>query len=380
MSMPSKARNVAVTGALWVVVSIFTYLLLKPIWIVPQILPSGLSFLVVPLIVSFGILSISSIARLTIQRKPWKAMATKGLNGLALFTLMSLIFHPGIPVAFRDVFRSLQLTSTDVIYPLQLIILASTGLAVSKELSKIYMKIGLLFIAPCAGILGYGLYTLSYGLSVAWKPFRYASLPLLVGSLVASISVLFGFFKDVKHPSISGLSEWISDGFLRNSFLAFLLASYFLHLRPYILEEVPLVVILEWVTVSLAVAVMYASAKSLSRHFYIDLEFADWKAHNQKVKRLEGETFRKELNIQELFVDRGIKSPLLIHCILSLRDLESSEEKIVEAVRQLVAYRDTQPVWLALPWVKKKIEKENRNARKRIVESLTETIVKDAGA
>lgn len=368
--MPSKARNVAATGALWVIVSIFTYLLLKPVWLVPQILPFELSFLVVPLIVSFGILCISSIARVTIGRKPWNAMATKGLNGLALFMFVSLIFQEApVSAAFTDAF-----------HPLQLIILASTGLALFKELSKICERLGLLLIALCTGILGYGLYTLSDGLSVVWKPFRYTCLPLLVGSLVASISVLFGFFKDVKRPSISGLSEWISDGCLRNFFLAFLLAGYVFHLRPYILDKVPLVVILEWVTVSLAVAVMYASAKSLSKQFYVDLKFADWKKHIQKVKRQEGDTFRKELSLQKLFVDQGIKTPLLVHYILSLTDLESSEEKIVEAVRQLVAYRDATPVWMALPWVKKKMQKKNSNARKQIVENLTETIVKEAGA
>ena len=366
--MRSKARNVAATGALWAIVSIFTYLLLKPTWLVPKILPFELSFLTIPLIASFGILSISSIARITIERKPWNAMATKGLNGLALFVFVSLIFQEApVPSALTDAF-----------YPLQLIILASTGLALFKELSKIYEKLGLLLIALCTGILGYGLYTISGGLSVVWKPFRYMCLPLLVGSLAVSISVLFGFFKDAKHSSTSGLSEWISDGRLRNFFLAFLLTGYVFHLRPYILEKAPLVVILEWMAVSLVVAVMYASVKSLSKQLYVDLEFADWEKHIQKEERQEGEMFRKELYLQELFVDRGTKTPLLVHYMLSLRDLGSSEEKIIEAVRQLVAYRNIKPFWWALPWVKKKIEKRNRNARKQLVENLTETIVKEA--
>lgn len=338
-------------------------------WIVPNILPFELSFLAVPLVASFAVLSVSSIAKLTIERKPWSAMATKGLNGLALFIFISLVFQQA----------SVPAPLTDAFHPLQLTILASIGLTLFKELSKIHEKIGLLLIALCAGILGYGLYTLSDGLSLLWKPFGYTSLPLLVGSLVASISVLFGFFKDVKHPSVSGLSQWISEGYLRSFFLAFLLVSYVFHLRPYILEKAPLVVVLEWVTVSLVVAVMYASARSLSKPLYVEPKFADWKRHLQKVGHQEGDAFRKELHLQKLFVDRGIKTPLLVHCILSLKDLESAEENIAEAVRQLIAYRDAKPVWIALPWVKKKMEKENRKTRKQIVENLTQTLVKETG-
>ena len=379
--MPSEALHIAKTCVLWASVSMVIYLVLNPALSGLFLFPLNLSFLTLPSLVLIALLSVSSLARLSIRGKPWSGAVRRGLNGLALFIFLTLLFRE-LP-SYAGVLAA-------AFYPTQLIVISCTGAAVGGELYKVRRRLGLILKAVSVVVLGYGLHSLlnywlldlslTRKLPSAWTLVSYMSLPLLVGSIAYAVGILIGLFKDTRHPSVSALLTWLSEGSPRNFSLAFFLSLYLLYLRPYISERVPLIVVLEWIAVSLTVATVFISFKSLSEPLYVDLGFADWKKHVQRVQRQEGKAFLRALHLQKSFLDYGTKAPFLVHCISTLKDLGVPEARVADVVKPLIAYKERKPVWIALPWVKKKIRKDNREARKRIVENLAKALAREAHA
>ncbi len=379
--MPSEVLSIAKTCVLWVAGSVVIYLILNPAISGLLLLRLDLSFLTFPSLVLIALLSVSSLIHFAIRGKLWSRALRRGLDGLAFFLFLTLFFW-GLPAYARALGAA--------IYPLQLTVIACAGLAVGAELTRIRRPPGLILKAASAVILGYGLHQLvDYWLLDLYVPPQllfmrtlasYMSLPLLVGSIAYSVGMLIGLFKLAKHPSVSALLAWLSEGSPRNFALAFLLSIYLLHLRPYISARVPPLVVLEWIAVSLAVATVFFNFRSFSEPLYVDRGFTDWKKHIQEVRRQEGKAFQRELHLQESFLDYGTKAPLLVHSVSTLSDLGVSEEKTADIVKPLITYKERKSIWIALPWVQRKIKENNRESRKRIIENLTKALEREAHA
>jgi hypothetical protein len=364
--MSSKAQVIIERAVVWMTATILLYLFFCPnspayiVLFLPPRIDIDLSFLIVPFAALLFVLLTSSIASTAIRPSQWRKIISKGLTGLAFSVFIFLFFTLAPIPAF----------AASTLFPLQLIVLTLTGFIVGLELlrGKRYLKP--LLTALSVVILAYAIYIMGEGFSKTYEPITYASLPVAGGLLAVGAGSVLGTLKYTGKPVIMSVSERVSKGHARNLALGFLLTAYMIFIRPQVVEGFPLMVVAEWMTMALVVTAIYLRIKSSSTRLYADLESANWRKHVKEVERETGHDFEYVVSVQEQFMNQGSKEPLLIYMALLLRDLGKTEEGILKVLSPLIDYRDCKPRFFALPWMKRSIERENMNARKRVLESL----------
>ena len=355
---------------IWMSATILLYLFVNPnspVYIVSFLpyLNIDLSFLLVPFTVLFIFLFASGISSMLVKQSPWKDVTSKGLYGLAISTFI-LVFFEWAPIpAF----------ATAILFPLELTVMVFTGLIIATNLLEHRKRYEPMLAALCTGIVAYAVYDIARVLSQVYEPIAYAFLPFTVGLLTVSAGALFGLFRDLDNFVISKISQWISKGPMRNFALSFFLTIYVNFVRPSV-EGFPPTVIGEWIVIAIVMAVILNVVKGSSKELHTDPEFQDWKKHTRQAQRQTGRDFEHWVSVQEKFVNRGIKEPLLVYLTLAFRDLGETEERILVTLAPLVQYRDRKTSFWNFPWTKGKLEKANMDARKKLLESLVREIKK----
>lgn len=307
--MQGRLIEVVKVSTMWAVAAFLLFFLLSPKLLAPNLFNLDPSFLIVPSLSTVIILFSSNVASIVIEQSSKRRIATKWLRILALSVFVFLL-------------------SRNVI---------------DDALSMLPQGYVLLF---------------------------YVSLSFAGGLLGLSLGSLFGLLEDIRDPRISSVSNWISEGLTRNFVLGFFLTVYFSFARRPLIELNPYVMIAEWVTTTLAVAVIYVNIKMVFEELYLDLGKTEWRKHIQEVERETGDDFKHLTFVQEQFVNQGIKEPLLIFLALYLRDLGETEKQIIRTTAPLLYHRDKKPTILALPSIKESYKRKNKEARKKILEGL----------
>ena len=301
-------KGVKVT-IMWAVVAFLLFLFLSPRFLALNLFKLDPSFLLVPSLLTVAILFSSNVASVAIEQSSQRKIATKWLRILALSVFVFLISRNAIDNA--------------------------------------------LAILPQSYVLLF-----------------YVSFSFAGGLLGLSLGSLFVLLEDTRYPRISSASKWISEGLTRNFILGFFLTTYLSFVRRPLIELNPYVAIAEWVTTALAIAVIYINVKMVFEEFYQDLENTEWRKHIQEVERETGDDFKHLTFVQEQFVNQGIKEPLLVYLTLLLRDLGKNEQQIMRITAPLLYHRDKKPSIFALPLVKESFKRNNKEARKKILEDL----------
>lgn len=366
--MSIRAVKIAEKVVILISATILLYLFVypdSPVYIV-SFLPYvdiDLSFLLAPFTVLFVFLFASSISSLLVKRGHWKDVIRKVLYGLAIATFIFTFFS----------WAPIPTFATAILFSLELTTIVFTGSTIAMGLVKRRKRYEPLYMALCTGIVAYAIYNIARTLSQAYETIVYAFLPFTVGLLAVSVGALFGLFRDTDKFVISKISGWISKGPIRNFTLSFFFTIYVNFVRPSA-EDFPPIVIGEWMTIALSVAVILNVAKGSSKELRSDFKFQDWKKHTIEAERQTGRAFQHLVSAQEKFVKKGIKEPLLIYLTLTLRDLGKTEQKILMALTSLVQYRDKQPSFWNLPWTKRKLEETNMMERRKLLDSLVREI------
>ena len=202
----------------------------------------------------------------------------------------------------------------------------------------------------------------------------YASLPIAGGLITLSFCSLLGAFSDVENSATSHLLRRISEDSVRNFFIGFLVTAYLNLVRPPLAANVPFLPFVEWVTIALAVYVMYTMTRFSTEEFYISSEGLGWKRHIQEVRRETGRDLIRITSVMEQFVDHEVKGPLLVYLTLHLQRLEETEEDILKTLSQLIDYQENKSHFLAFPWTKRKLAMRNKKARENLLNTLLEKI------
>ena len=339
----------------------------SPLYIVslfPQ-LNVDLSFLALPLTVLFIFFFASNTSLVLVKQSRWKKATTEGLYGLTISIFILLLFERAPLPAFTKA----------ILFPLELIVIVFTGSAITTDFLTHRKWCEPLLQALCTGGVAYAVYDIARVLSQVYEPIVYAALPFTVGLLTASVGELFRLLGDTDKSMVSKISKWISKGPIRNFALGFFLTLYINFVRPSV-EGFPPTVIGEWIATAIVVAIILGAAKKSFRRLYTNPESPDWKKHTRQNQRQTGRDFAHLVSAQEKFVNRGIKEPLLVYLTLGLRDLGQTEERILITLAPLVQYRSKRPSFWSLPRKKRKLEKENRLARRKLLENLVQEIEK----
>lgn len=358
-------------AAIWTSATTLFYLFFNansPVYIISFLpyLDVDLSFLTVPFTVLFFFLFASSTSSILLVKKSrWKDVTLKGLYGLAISAFIFVFFLWAPIPAFATV----------TLFPLELTVIVFTGALIVSSLLKHPKRYEPLLAALYPGIIAYALYDIAGALSQVYEPIAHAFLPFTVGLLAVSVGFLFGLFREIDKRWISRISEWIYEGPIRNFASGFFLTTYISFVRPSA-EDFPPIVIGEWFTIAIVMAVMLNASRGSSKPPRIDPKVPDWRKHIRETQRQTGRDFEHLVSAQEKFVNQGAKEPLLVYLALNLRDLGETEERILTILSPLMHYLDRKPLFGNLPWTRKKLAKENKEARRKLLEKLVQRIGK----
>lgn len=324
-----------------------------------------LSFLMAPFTVLFIFLFASSVSSMLAKQSPLKDVIRKVLYGLAISAFILVLFLWAPIPAF----------TTAILFPLELVVIVFTVSTVAIGLLEYRKRYEPLLVTLCTGVVAYAIYDIARSLSQVYEPIVHIALPFTVGILAVSVGSLFGLLRDTDKFVLSKISEWISEEPIRNFTFIFSLTIYVNFARPTV-EDFPPIVIGEWITIAIVMAVIVNVAKGSSKELYTDSEFLDWKKHTTEAQRQTGLDFENLVSAQEKFVNQGRKETLLVYLTLTLRDLGKTEDRILITLAPLVHYRDKKPSFWKLRWTKGKLEKENKEARRKLIEGLSQEIEK----
>ncbi|MFB0522736.1 MAG: hypothetical protein ACETV1_03125 [Candidatus Bathyarchaeia archaeon] len=369
--MSTRVVKIVERAVIWTSATALFYLLFNansPIYIISFLpyLDVDLSFLTIPFTVLFIFLFASSTSSLLLVKKNrWKDVTLKGLYGSAISAFILALFLCAPIPAF----------ATAILFPLELTVIVSTGVLIVTGLLKHPKRYEPLLAALYPGMGAYALYNIEGALSQVYEPIAHTFLPFTVGLLAVSAGLLFGLFREIDEPWISRMSEWIYEGPIRNFTLGFFVTTYIDFVRPSA-EVFPPIVVGEWFAIAVLMAVMLNASKGSSKPSRTDPELPDWRKHIRETQRQTGHDFEHLVSAQEKFVNQGAKEPLLVYLALTLHDLGKTEERILTILSPLMHYHDWKPLFRNLPWTRKKLAKENQEARRKLLEKLIQRIEK----
>lgn len=206
----------------------------------------------------------------------------------------------------------------------------------------------------------------------------YASLPVAGGLIALSLFSLVGTFTDVENSVTSHLLRRISEDPGRNFLIGFLVTAYLSLVRPFLAVTVSFLPYVEWVTIALAVYVVYHMTRFSTSEIYVDPEGQSFKRHTQEAKRETGQDLARITSVMEQFVSNKEKEPLLVYLTSHLQRLGKTEEEILRILSPLISYeknvRKRKFHFLAFPWTKKKLAMRNKKARENLLNGLLEKI------
>lgn len=200
--------------------------------------------------------------------------------------------------------------------------------------------------------------------------FLYVSFSFLGGSIVLTLGFLFNLFEDSSNRTLASMSNLISSGYKWNFIVGFSLTVYLSFVRPPLIEQNPTLTIVEWSIIAVVLAVLYINVRIISKELYVDSKSTEWRKHVQTVDREVPEEFDHLTFLQERFVNKGNKEPLLVYLTIHLHNIGKSEQQVMQTLSPLIYYYDKQPSIFAFPPLKENLARKNKDNRKKLLQDL----------
>jgi len=157
---------------------------------------------------------------------------------------------------------------------------------------------------------------------------------------------------------VADICGWVASSPARNFWLAGLVASYFLFLRPYLVGLTSLVGFIEWGIVLLMAWRLFEEVKfRLESEYTLQLFFNPWRRHAQAVEEKRDEHLLRIRMLEQEFVERG---------------------EIEELLRPLREYRGVKAPRFSLPGRRRRLRLQELRNRQQILEELMHKLDKEA--
>lgn len=202
----------------------------------------------------------------------------------------------------------------------------------------------------------------------------YASIPTAGGLIALSFASLLEPSSDVENSTISHLLRRISEDPSRNFIVGFFASAYLSLVRTSLVTNVPFLPYIEWVSIVLAVYVMYSTARFSSEEFNTASEDLGWKKHVQEVSREPGRDLVRVKEVMAQFIHNAVKEPLLVYLTLHLQRLGKTEEEILKTLSPLISYRLPSRGFFAFLPARGKIATKEEEVRDGLLSAIFEEI------
>ena len=214
--------------------------------------------------------------------------------------------------------------------------------------------------------------------SAFYGPLATVGTILLVSLVFVAVGAALRPFGDTPNPILAGLCQWIARSQLRNFVFGGFLATYFLTIRPAVFDVLVYALIFEWILVLAVVWRLYAGLRgSIGQATAMaarPLPYEGWQRHRQRISQTNPEFLTYFREIQEKFLDEGIKDHLLVQVIGSLWENGLRQWEITRIVGPLLEYRDALVPFPRFPWEERWINRRNRRNRQQVLNGTLELL------
>lgn len=194
---------------------------------------------------------------------------------------------------------------------------------------------------------------------------------------VLSITSLLSLGRGSKISWLADLCKWASDSPGKNFVATGLAASYFIFLRPYLVQRLSFVGIIEWGLILLFAWRLLEEIKfRLESQYTLPLFFPSWKRHVPLVEERGDEHLWGIRNLEEEFVERGKSAGLLRYLQEVLAQNNWAQSEIEKFLKPLKEYRGAKAPRFSPPWQKRRLRLRELRNRQRILEKLMEQVGK----
>jgi len=380
-----KSLKISISYLLLLVV---IYFVLAPSGVLQEYLSLDLSFLTQPLIILILFLLSSRLVSAATEQDYAKAISVT-IDGFALAFFVYMLFGVSSPIvsdyrglatfAFlatigitvarvKNLIRNESLKRVLSGASVMLIgyALWKAAMQLSQDLGSFYLSLDRLAIGPL--VLWEGRLNARFGLADFENAF-FAGLIFVATALVFSSGV------GSKNSVVRDVSNWLYKSQLRNFLTGFFFGLYFLTLRPILTFIFPTIQLFEWTIAGFIVSRAYSGFKSeLDKRYTVSLTRTPWTKHVQKITYRKDEDFEALKDLQETFVEGGVKGPLMLYLTTLLSKSGCSIEQMDQILGSLISYEDEKIPLIAFGWEKKRIVEKNRKRRQDVLGDLMQTL------
>jgi hypothetical protein len=381
--MKKEYREALEKGLYWVGVFLVAYLViyerspLKPY--VRDYLPLDINFLLTPILGMLLFFFISDMTTLIIKGELQKVVRRIFIGiGIAFFAYGSSSQIPFL--------RGIENTGLYVgisILGILIYFMGFYGTGIDRV-----NRFNLLIMSAGIGILGYGVWQF---LNIMNENFQISSLKLMDDSLLVEFSsIAFAVFVGFEVAALGLIGEFLSKFYRvateetirpvigtlsRNFLLGLSVIFYSGSLHPFLYRKYPFAPVLEWVLV-LLIVFFWSRSIRYPENLY---EFPEWKKHVQEVSKQADADYQDAVNIQKIFVNNGIKEPLIVYTTSILDRNGTPLSEVSQVLQPITSHRDKRIPYLALPWERRRISERNKRSREALLKDLMDYMDKRFG-
>lgn len=212
-----------------------------------------------------------------------------------------------------------------------------------------------------------------------WAPLGRIGVIFLCSFSALAATSLISPGRASPNPWVADICDWVASSPARNFWLAGLVASYFLFLRPYLVGKTSFVGLIEWGIVLLLAWRLFEEVKfRLESEYTLQLFFSPWRRHAQAVEERRDEHLLRIRMLEQEFVERGEKSPLLGYLQEVLAQNRWPSRKIEELLRPLREYRGDKAPRFSLPGRRRRLRLQELRNRQGLLEELMHKLEREA--
>lgn len=364
------------------------YFLFTPEGIVQAYFYLDLSFLTRPFMILIVLLLPSRLINAFTEQN-WAKGVRIALDGLALIFFAYTFFEASSPILSNH--RSL--TAFTVLAIIGISVIRAKDLARFEGFKHVISGAAVLLIGYALwevslhfskglGSLPLSLDQLALGPLKIWEGNLNTQLGLadfrnafFAGLIVIAVALFLSCGVKSKNSIIKEVSNWLYKSQLRNFLIGFLFCFYLLTLRPILSVIFPPIQLFEWGIAGFIVARTYSGFKSeIDKRYTVLPRKSPWTKHVQRVTYRKDEDFEAVKELQEHFVEKGVKAPLTLYLTQLLSKNGFSIEHMSQILGSIIYYEDEKIPLIAFGWEKKRIIKKNRKKREEVLKDLMETL------
>ena len=341
-----RFSTLLVLAVLFLVISSLLVVLFVDGGMIARFAGVDLSFLLVPLLISNGLVLVGNTVRRVLPGELGRITGVL-MKGTGYAVAGYVLFHEAATI--------LSALETETALPSERLFTYVDRLGLFDTFAILFVVGVILARLSIAGFVlmgiavreGFSIYTSFY------SPLAKVGTILLVSFIFVGVGIALRPFGEAPNSILAGVGQWTGRSQLRNFTFGGFLATYFLVIRPALFNTFVYALLFEWILVVAVAWRIFAGLRGSIGQAYLlkpqPLPREVWQRHEQRISQTHPEFFPYLQEIQREFLEEGIKDGFLIHVVTLLGETDLRHGQLADIVHPLLHYRDSPVPVPALP-------------------------------